>query len=184
MPRTYSGAGSCETSYIKEFDSNVENSQTNNIYYKLTNLYTQIFKLVDHILVSFPVIYNKNGYESERGNFGKLKGVTYKQDYFPLLFTPNNKRTSYKIPNALFFPILAAMRQLYKEAEDGMFEWIVDPIKAFNDLSEKLVTKIMGYYFDKQGFVNEMGKSPSLWIDTYEIVRSYLSEYLKEIRNS
>ena len=39
----------------------------------------------------------------------------------------------------------------------------------------------MGYYFDKQGFVNEMGKSPSLWIDTYEIVRSYLSEYLKEL---
>lgn len=181
MPRTYSGAGSCETSYIKEFDSNVNNNQTNNVYYKLTNLYPQIFKLVDHILVSFPAVYNKNGYESERGNFGKLKGITYKQDYFPLLFTPDNKRTSYKIPNALFFPILAAMRQLYKESENGMFEWIVDPIQAFNDLSQKLITKIMGYYFDKQGFVNEMGKSPSLWIDTYEIVRAYLSEYLKEL---
>lgn len=181
MPRTYSGAGSCETSYIKEFNDNIENYQKNNVYYKLAPLYSDIFRFVDHIQVVLPIIYNKHGYESERGNFGKLKGITYKQDYFPLLFTPDNKRTSYKMPNALFFPILSAMRQLYKENEDGMFEWIINPITVFDNLSEKLVTKVMGYYFDKQGFVNEMGKSLALWIDTYEIVNAYLNDYLKEL---
>ena len=180
MPRTYSGAGSCETSYIKEFDKNSDNNQENNIYYKLTPLYSDIFKFVDHINKRFPIIYNANGYEAEKGIFGGLKGITYKLDYFPLLFSPNNQKTSYKIPNAMFFPILAAMRQLYKEGKDGMFEWIVDPITAFDDLAPKLVTKVMGYYFDKQRFVNEMGKSLNLWIDTSEIVRSYLSEYLQQ----
>lgn len=72
------------------------------------------------------------------------------------------------------------MRQLYKE-EDGMYKWIVDPITVFDNLAEKLVIKVMGYYFDKQGFVNEMGKSLNLWIDTYDIVSSYLNEYLKEL---
>lgn len=180
MPKTYSGAGSCETSYIKEFDKNIKNDQKENIFFKLTPLYSDIFKLVDHILVEFPSIYNKNGYESQRGNFGKLKGITYNQDHFNLLFTPNNKKTSYKIPNALFFPILAAMRQLYEEGDDGMYKWIIDPIKTFDNLSDKLVTKVMGCYIDKNGAVNEVGKSLGLWIDTYEIVSAYLAEYLKE----
>lgn len=178
MPRTYSGSGSCETSYIREFDRNIDNNQKNNIFYKLIPLYSDIFKLVDHIQVSFPSIYNKHGYDAERGNFGGLKGIVYKQDYFELLFTANNKKTSYKIPNAMFFPILAGMRQIYKEDEDGMFKWIINPINVFDDLAEKLVTKIMGYYFDKKGFVNEMGKSLNLWIDTYEIISAYLNKYL------
>lgn len=179
MPRTYSGAGSCESSYIREFNDNIVNNQKDNIYYKLTPLYHDIFRFVDHVQVSFPVIYNKNGYEAEKGNFGKLKGINYKQDYFPLLFTPDNKRTSYKMPNALFFPILAAMRQLYKENEEGTFKWIIDPTTAFDALSEKLVTKVMGVYFEKQGFATEIGKTLSLWIDTYEIVNAYLNDYLK-----
>lgn len=187
MPRTYSGAGSCETSFIREYNNHNDKNEKenakliNNVYYKLTPLYSDIFKFVDHILVSLPAIYNKNGYESERGNFGKLRGITYNPDFFPLLFTPNNKRTSYKIPNALFFPVLAAMRQLYKENENGMYEWIVDPITVFDAISEKLVTKVMGYYFEKNGYVNEMGKSLGLWIDTFELVNAYLNDYLKEL---
>lgn len=179
MPKTYSGAGSCETSYIKEFDKNKENGQSGNVYYKLKSLYSDIFKLVDHILISFPSIYNKNGYKSERGNFDSLKGIVYKPDYFKLLFTKDTK-TSYKIPNPLFFPILAAMRQLCRENADGMYEWIINPISAFDDLADKLIFKIMGYYFDKQGMVNEVEKSPNLWVDTYEIVRGYLNQYLQK----
>ena len=38
----------------------------------------------------------------------------------------------------------------------------------------------MGCYIDKNGAVNEVGKSLGLWIDTYEIVSAYLAEYLKE----
>ncbi|MBK5482676.1 AIPR family protein [Peribacillus sp. TH16] len=183
MRKTYSGAGSCETAYINEYNKNVKNYQQDNVYYKLTTLYSKIFKLVDHILVNFPSIYNKHGYESERGNFGKLKGVTFKQDYFPLLFTENNKRISYKIPNSLFFPILASMRQLYKEAPNGMYEWIHDPIDVFDEIADKLVTKVMGVYFEKQGAVNEVGKTLSLWIDTYEIVSGYLKEQeIKELK--
>lgn len=180
MLKTYSGAGSCETHYIKEFDKHKDN-QKDNIYYKLTPLYPDIFELIDHIMVEFPIVYNKNGYDSERGNFGRLKGIVCKSDHFKLLFTPGEKRVGYKIPNAMYFPILAAMRQLYRENEEGMFEWIVNPIHAFDSLSEKLITKIMGYYFDKQGFVNEMGKTLGLWIDTYEIVNAYLKDYLKEL---
>lgn len=178
MPKTYSGAGSCETAYIREYDTNVIDD---NIYYKLSPLYSDIFKFVDYVLVSLPAIYNKNGYETDRGVFGRLRGITYKTDFYPLLFTEGNKKISYKIPNAFYFPILAAMRQLYKENEDGMFEWIVDPITAFDAVAEKLVTKVMGFYFEKNGFVNEMGKSLALWIDTYEIVNAYLNEYLKEL---
>lgn len=181
MPKTYSGSGSCETAYIKEFDKNKDNDQINNIYYKLTPLYSDIFSFVDHILTQLPTIYNENGYLAEKGRFGSLRGITYKQDFYPLLFTPNNPTTSYKIPNAIFFPILGAMRQLYKEGDDGFFEWIIDPFTVFNDLAPKLVTKVMGYYFDKQGFVNEMGKSLGLWTDTYELVRAYLQEHLKTL---
>ncbi|MGI2727367.1 AIPR family protein [Bacillus cytotoxicus] len=148
MPRTYSGAGSSERSFIKEFNNNKDDMK-NNIYYKLTPLYSDIFKFVDHVLFSLPTIYNKNGYESEQGNFGNSRGITYKQDFHPLLFSPNNRRTSYKIPNAFFFPIIAAMRQLYKEDSNGMFEWIIDPITVFDAISEKLVTKVAGYYFKK-----------------------------------
>lgn len=179
IPKTYSGAGSCETAYLREYNKNKDNMK-NNIYYKLTPLYSDIFKFVDYVLVSLPQIYNKNGYESESGNFGKLRGITYNPDFYPLLFSPDNKRTSYKIPNPLFFPILAAMRQLYKEDENGMYEWIVDPKTVFDDISDKLVTKVMGYYFEKNRFVNEMGKSLGLWIDTYELVNAYLNDYLKK----
>lgn len=84
----------------------------------------------------------------------------------------------YKIPHALYFPILAAMRQLYKEGDDGMYHWIIEPKKVFNEVGDNLVAKVMGCYFDKNGSVNEMGKSLNLWIDTYEIVRSYMKEYL------
>lgn len=178
MPKTYSGAGSCETAYIREYDNNI---LEDNIYYKLSPLYSDIFKFVDYVLVSLPLIYNKNGYETDRGIFGKLRGITYKSDFYPLLFTPANKKISYKIPNAFYFPILAAMRQLYQENEQGLFEWIVDPITVFDAIGEKLVTKVMGFYFEKNGFVNEMGKSLALWIDTYEIVNSYLNDYLKEL---
>lgn len=180
MPRTYSSAGACEALYIKEFNSNKDNLK-NNIYYKLTPLYSDIFKFVDHVLVSLPTIYNKNGYESERGIFGKLRGITYKPDFFPLLFSQDNKKTSYKIPNSLFFPIIAAMRQLYKENENGMFEWIIDPITVFDSISEKLVTKVMGCYFEMSGYVNEVGKFLGIWIDTFELVNAYLNEYLKEL---
>ena len=179
IPKTYSGAGSCETAYLREYNKNKDN-MINNIYYKLTPLYSDIFKFVDYVLVLLPQIYNKNGYESESGNFGKLRGITYNPDFYPLLFSPNNKRTSYKIPNPLFFPILAAMRQLYKEDENGMYEWIINPKTVFDDISDKLVTKVMGYYFEKNRFVNEMGKSLGLWIDTYELVNAYLNDYLKK----
>ena len=181
MPKTYSSSGACETSYIREFDSNVDNNQLNNIYYKLTPLYDDIFRFVDYVLVKLPTIYNDNGYYADRGRFGSLRGITYKQDFFPLVFTPGNHTSSYKMPNALFFPILGAMRQLYKEGPDGFFEWIIDPITVFDDLGPKLVQKVMGYYFDKQGIVNDMGKSLGLWSDTYEIVRAYLQEYLKDL---
>lgn len=181
MPKTYSGAGACETAYIREFDLNIENNQLNNIYYKLTPLYTDIFELVDYILVKLPTIYNSNGYYSDKGRFGNLRGITFKQDFYPLLFTPGNVTSSYKIPNALFFPILGAMRQLYKEGKDGFFEWIIPPKKVFDELGPKLVQKVMGYYFDKQGIVNDMGKSLGLWTDTFEIVRAYLNEYLKDL---
>lgn len=180
MKKTYSGAGSCETAYINEFDRNKDNIK-NNVYYKLTPLYSDIFEFVDYVLVSIPVIYNKNGYETERGNFGKLRGISYKQGFYPLLFSPNNKRTNYKIPNALFFPILASMRQLYEEDENGMYKWIVEPKKVFDDIGDKLVTKVMGTYFEKGGFVNEVGKSLGLWIDTYELVNAYLKEYLNKL---
>lgn len=179
MPRTYSGAGSCEAAYLREYNKNKDN-MIDNIYYKLTPLYSDIFKFVDYVLVLLPQIYNKNGYESESGNFGKLRGITYNPDFYPLLFSPNNKKTSYKIPNPLFFPILAAMRQLYKEDENGMYEWIIDPKTVFDAISDKLVTKVMGYYFEKNRFVNEMGKSLGLWIDTYELVNAYLNDYLKK----
>ena len=179
IPKTYSGAGSCETAYLREYNKNKDN-MINNIYYKLTPLYSDIFKFVDYVLVLLPQIYNKNGYESESGNFGKLRGITYNPDFYPLLFSPNNKRTSYKIPNPLFFPILAAMRRLYKEDENGMYEWIINPKTVFDDISDKLVTKVMGYYFEKNRFVNEMGKSLGLWIDTYELVNAYLNDYLKK----
>lgn len=183
MRKTYSGAGSCETAYINEYNKNIRNNQLNNVYYKLTPLYNKIFEFLDHILYNFPVIYNKHGYESERGNFGKLKGITYKQDFFPLMFTENNKRISFKIPNSMYFPIMASMRQLYKEAPNGMYEWILDPIDVFEEISDKLVTKVMGVYFEKQGAVNEVGKTLSLWIDTYEIVSSYLKEQeIKELK--
>lgn len=177
MPKTYSGSGACETSYIREFDSNIDNKQLNNVYYKLTPLYKDIFRFVDHVLVQLPTIYNDNGYYAESGRFGSLRGITYKQDFFPLMFTPGNHTSSYKIPNALFFPILGAMRQLYQEGPDGFFEWIIDPITVFDDLGPKLVQKVMGYYFDKQGIVNDMGKSLGLWADTFEIVRAYLEAY-------
>ena len=72
------------------------------------------------------------------------------------------------------------MRQLYEEGDDGMYKWIIDLIKTFDNLSDKLVTKVMGCYIDKNGAVNEVGKSLGLLIDTYEIVSAYLAEYLKE----
>lgn len=185
MGKTYSGAGSCETAYISEYDRNEKQfgNQLNNVYYKLTPLYHDIFKYLDHVLCKFPFIYNQHGYETERGNFGKLKGVTYKPDFFPLLFTDNNKKTSFKIPNSMYFPLLAAMRQLYKEGDNGMYEWQHNPIEVFDAIAEKLVTKVMGVYFEKQGAVNEVGKTLSLWIDTYEIVSSYLKEQeIKELK--
>lgn len=181
MRKTYSGSGACETAYINEFNKNEKNNQQDNPYYKMVPLYSDIFKLVDHVLVKFPIVYNKNGYESESGNFGKLKGISYKNDYYPLLFTAK-KKTSYKIPNAMFFPILAAMRQLYEEGEDGMYKWIINPIKAFDDLDTKLITKVMSVYFDKGGYTTEIGKFLPLWIDTYDIVTSYLNDYLKEVK--
>lgn len=177
MIKTYSGAGSCETAYIKEYDRTIKNKKDNN-FYKMVPLYSDIFEFVDYVLVSLPKIHNKNGYYEGRGKFGGLKGVTKKVGYFPRLFAKQGGYMDYKIPHALYFPILAAMRQLYKEGDDGMYHWIIEPKKVFNEVGDNLVAKVMGCYFDKNGSVNEMGKSLNLWIDTYEIVRSYMKEYL------
>lgn len=57
---------------------------------------------------------------------------------------------------------------------------ITDLTKVFYDLSDELATKLMGRYIDKNGAVNDVGKSLVLWIDTYEIISVYLTEYLKE----
>ena len=83
----------------------------------------------------------------------------------------------------MYFPLLAAMRQLYNEGDNGMYEWQHNPIEVFDAIGEKLVTKVMGVYFEKQGAVNEVGKTLSLWSDTYEIVSSYLKEQeIKELK--
>lgn len=179
--KTYSGAGSCETAYIREYDTNVEDIK-NNLYYKMTPLYTDIFRFVDYVLKSIPNIYNQIGYINEKGKFGKLKGIGYNQKAsFSLLFSEETEKTNYKIPNPLYFPILASMRQLYQENENGMYEWILDPFTVFDALSKKLVTKVMQYYFEKNGQVNEVGKSLGLWTDTYELVNTYLKDYKNKL---
>ena len=180
--KTYSGSTSCETKYINVFNQNQKNNgnQLDNVYYKLKPLYGDIFRFVDYITKRIPSIYNRIGYLNERGNFGNLRAINYKSDSYILLFTRENN--SYAIPNPLIFPILAAMRQLYQEDSTGLFKWIINPIAVFDAIGDTLVTKIMSIYFDKNGFVNEIGKSPQIWTDTYQIVANYLENYLNQQR--
>lgn len=168
----YSTSSRCEEIYIKEFNANLDNEQKENVYYKLSPLYKDIFKFVDYVNINMPIIYNRNGYAAERGIFGKLKGIVYKPDGINLFFT--EQTTNYKIPNSFIFPILAGMRCLYRENNDGMYEWIINPFKAFDDNSEFLITKVMGTYFDCGSSANELGKKLTLWTDCHKCIEDYL----------
>ena len=146
----------------------------NSIYKKLYPILPDILRLRDEIYLNLPKLYSEAARmfrEKEKGDFGKLTGVSYYEGKEIVELPFSRTKSAYRIPNAFIYPILGAFRAFLHDKK-GKCEWLdgCNPFDHLNDITglrmvNALTTQVLS---DKNP--NKTGKSPSLWINCYNEV--------------
>jgi len=127
---------------------------------KYLPLLPKILELRDEIYSRLPIAYH----EKTEGKFGALRGVIQiknrpKMASEELVFKGGS--SSYRIPSAFIYPVLAAFRNLIR-IKDGRAEWKDEPIKFFHDLEQDLAGT-MGQQAKEMGNPTKLGKDQATW---------------------
>jgi hypothetical protein len=149
-------------------------------YKKLASVAKEIFKLHDHIKVTFPDLIKESG-----GRPGALKEIGYKNGKlrWPLYFSPkvsgDFEKTAYDVPGGFVYPILGAMRFLIdKDAATGNYKWKTDPLKFYDKVvGKKLVELTIEASSELGRNPMAVGKSSRHWEGLYNYVAAtYLTK--------
>lgn len=167
---TYSSKGRTLQVYLEDVDG----------YKKLAPVAKEIFKLHDHIKMTFPELYKDAG-----GRPGALKEIGYKNGKlrWPLYYSPkvagDFERTAYDVPSGFVYPILGAMRFLLeKDPVTSNYKWKTDPIKLYDKVvGKKLVELTIDASSELGRNPMAVGKSSRHWEGLYNYVAAtYLTK--------
>ena len=135
---------------------------------KYLPLLPQILNLRDKIYSEMPETYNK----ATDGKFGKLTGVleiSRKKNSNPIELPFSESQSSYSIPNAFIYPILASFRNLI-DCTDKKCSWKKDPIAFFDTMKEELIQRLVD---QAKEFRNptKLGKDKATWRICYDHIQ-------------
>ncbi len=153
----YSGKGAV-LSHVKENRERIE---------KYLPLLPQILTLKDEIYEKMPDAYNK----ATEGKFGALTGVieiSRKKNAEPIELPFSGAESTYVIPSAFIYPILASFRNLV-EIKDNKCVWKKDPIKFFEEMKEELVQRVVDQAKEFRN-PNKLGKDKATWGRCYDYI--------------
>lgn len=161
----YSGKAQVLKDYLKNYDR--ESKANRNDYRNLAPLLPMITKLYDRIELEM-----KDGYKlsNPKGQFGKVKGVDYKEKSIQTKFYQNS--TNYQITQGFIFPILSAFRALIDIKQNEELEWSVDPIAVWDRVKGKLVSNTIEMSRQLGNNPQSTGKSNALWLQNYDAVNT------------
>lgn len=152
----YSGKGAV----VEHFKKNREDLK------KFIPLLPEILELVDHIYLTMPDTYNKQG-----GKFGHLMGVvelTRRPRRQPVISPFLGVESNYSIPSAFIYPVLAALRNLVN-CSSGKCNWKANPVKFYDELKDELVQRL-GEQAKEFRNPNKLGKDNATWGRCYDLV--------------
>lgn len=150
-------------------------------YLKLGMISKDIFALHDHIKRSMKELYSKK----TGGDFGKLKEIGYKNGHlkFPLKFSSRIdgefEKLKYDIPSGFVYPILASLRFLLIENDQGFYNWRTDPFKFYDKkVGQDLINLTMEASKELGRNPMAVGKSVRHWNGLYnQVAATYLSSH-------
>ena len=134
---------------------------------KYLPLLPQILQLKDQIYADMPVTYNS----AVEGKFGRLTGVmeiSGKKNMTPIELPFSGEESTYAIPTAFIYPILASLRNLV-ECKDNKCSWKKDPNKFFDSLKEELIRRVVEQAKEFRN-PNKLGKDNATWGRCYDYV--------------
>jgi len=107
-----------------------------------------ILRLWEHIHANFEPTYERWNDETHgRGSkLGRRKGVRTLKDPEKLPLT--EIETQYRIEKGILYPLLASMRALLVEDDQGNLSWRTDPFAFFDDFGTDLMDVLMNLYVD------------------------------------
>ncbi|MGN4697868.1 AIPR family protein [Bacillus cereus group sp. MYBK185-1] len=169
---TYSSKKKCTDYYLKDIEIK------NNAFEKMIDIMPSIFKLHDYIEKNIAKKYKE---KTEKGRYGAVKGVTYKEgSEFTLRYT-KGESTPHMSPKGFIYPILAAFRSLVGE-NDGKYVWKADPFKYFDDLGGEMVRDTVERSRTLGNNPQSVGKDAGHWSQLYKTVSNqYLEEMVKQL---
>lgn len=164
---SYNSKKRCVDVYLESYKEGSENP-----YFKMQPIMSDIFALVDYIETNIAKTYNKTG-----GKYGSIKGVicSTKNKKFDRLFGQPGQKNDYNSPKGFLYPIIGAFRSLVGE-EDGVFVWKYDPIKVFDAIGPQLVSSVVDASKTLGNNPNATGKFIGLWENLYTSVKLYYLE--------
>lgn len=137
-------------------------------YRKFVNIAPDIFDLYDAVETEFASAYNNTG-----GRYGSRKYSGYKDGKIVAKSKFGQRELSYKIPDGLVYPTVAAFRTLVVEnSTTGKYEWYngEEPIKVWERCKESITGKIMNYAASIGDNPNVVGKDQNVWDLVYMTV--------------
>lgn len=132
-------------------------------------LLPQILQLRDLIYAEMPKTYNS----AVEGKFGRLTGVieiSGKKNMTPVELPFGGQESTYVIPSAFVYPILASLRNLV-DCNSSKCSWKGnrDPIKFFEDLKEELIQRVVEQAKEFRN-PNKLGRDNATWGRCYDYV--------------
>jgi len=138
-------------------------------YRSFVNIAPDIFDLFDAIEREFPDAYNSTG-----GRYGRKSYSGYKDGKKVGVSKFAQGDMSYKVPDGIVYPVLAAFRALVTFNEKtGKYEWYngVSPIAVWDNCKADLATKVMNFASSIGDNPNAVGKDSNIWALAYMTVQ-------------
>ena len=135
---------------------------------RFTNVSPDIFDLYDAIEADFADVYNSTG-----GRYGRKRYSGYKENKVVAKSKFGMRDLTYKIPDGLLYPTLAAFRALIVYNENsGKYEWFngEEPTAIWEKCKEELVVKVMNFAASIGDNPNVVGKDQNIWDLAYMTV--------------
>lgn len=159
---------------LKDYLSNYEkyrNNLSDNPYFKMKPIITDIIRLADTIEVEMGAKYRE---KVANGLFGKIRGV----DAVPGTSKFLEKQTNHRISKGLLYPIIGAFRALVEVDENtGSYKWRSDPFQMWDKVGATLVQDTVERSRSFNNNPQSAGKDAGLWRQNYQTV---LTQYLMD----
>lgn len=126
---------------------------------KMHNIAPDIFDLYNQIESDLPVAYNEKG-----GRYGSKKFSGYKEGKVVGKVKFGDEDITYKVPDGIIYPVLAAFRALIiEDSQTNMYKWKHDPLEVYRELRGELASKVIKFSDSVSNNPLSVGKDSNVW---------------------